>query len=31
MWHVWQMFIGLMPESRRAVEKLGTYIRKTSV
>jgi len=31
MWHVWQMFIGLMPESRRAVEKLGTYIRKTIV
>lgn len=31
MWHVWQMFIGLMPESRRAVEKLGAYIRKTIV
>ena len=26
MWHVWQMFIGLMPESRRAVEKLGRFI-----
>ena len=27
MWHVWQMFIGLMPESRQAVEKLGEFIR----
>jgi monoterpene epsilon-lactone hydrolase len=27
MWHVWQMFIGLMPESRDAVEKLGAFIR----
>jgi len=26
MWHVWQMFIGLMPESRRAVERLGRFI-----
>jgi len=26
MWHVWQMFIGLMPESRRAVERLGSFI-----
>jgi epsilon-lactone hydrolase len=26
MWHVWQMFIGLMPESRQAVEKLGEFI-----
>ncbi len=26
MWHVWQMFIGLMPESRAAVEKLGGFI-----
>ena len=31
MWHVWQMCIGLMPESRRAVEKLGAYIRNTIV
>ena len=31
MWHVWQMFIGLMPESRRAVEKLGAYIRKAII
>lgn len=27
MWHVFQMFIGKMPESRKAVEKIGTYIR----
>ena len=27
MWHVFQMFIGKMPESRRAVEKIGRYIR----
>jgi len=27
MWHVWQMFIGLMPESRRAVDKIGKFIR----
>ena len=26
MWHVWQMFIGLMPESKAAVEKLGAFI-----
>ena len=29
MWHVWQMFIGLMPESRRAVERLGCFIAKS--
>ncbi len=29
MWHVWQMFIGLMPESRQAVEKLGSFIGKS--
>ena len=29
MWHVWQMFIGLMPESRQAVEKLGEFIRNS--
>jgi acetyl esterase/lipase len=28
MWHVFQMFIGKMPESRKAVEKIGTYINK---
>ncbi|MGI9293936.1 MAG: alpha/beta hydrolase, partial [Pseudomonadales bacterium] len=27
MWHVWQMFIGLMPESKAAVNKLGQFIR----
>jgi len=27
MWHVWQMFIGLIPESRRAVDKIGKFIR----
>lgn len=27
MWHVWPMFIGFMPESRRAVEKIGEFIR----
>jgi monoterpene epsilon-lactone hydrolase len=26
MWHVFQVFIGKMPESRRAVEKIGAYI-----
>jgi len=26
MWHVFQMFIGKMPESRKAVEKIGRYI-----
>ena len=29
MWHVWQMFIGLMPESRQAVVKLGEFIRES--
>ena len=28
MWHVFQMFIGKMPESRKAVEKIGQYINK---
>lgn len=27
MWHVWQMFIGLMPESRAAVTKLAAFVR----
>jgi acetyl esterase/lipase len=27
MWHVWQMFVGLMPESRLANIKLGHFIR----
>lgn len=26
MWHVWQMFIGIMPESKAAVQKLGEFI-----
>jgi monoterpene epsilon-lactone hydrolase len=28
MWHVFQMFIGKMPESRAAVKKIGAYIRR---
>jgi acetyl esterase/lipase len=27
MWHVFQLFIGTMPESKRAVRKIGAYIR----
>jgi len=26
MWHVFQMFIGKMPEARRAVDKIGSYL-----
>jgi acetyl esterase/lipase len=26
MWHVFQMFVGKMPESRRAINKIGAYI-----
>lgn len=26
MWHVFQMFIGQMPESRKAIDKIGAYI-----
>ncbi len=26
MWHVFQLFVGKMPESRRAVAKIGAYI-----
>ena len=26
MWHVFQMFVGEMPEARRAVDKIGKYI-----
>jgi len=26
MWHVFQMFVGKMPESRRAIHKIGDYI-----
>lgn len=28
MWHVFQFFIGKMPESRRAIKKIGAYISK---
>lgn len=28
MWHVWQMFVGLMPESRLANIRLGRYVRE---
>jgi len=28
MWHVFQMFIGKMPESRAAVRKIASYIKK---
>jgi monoterpene epsilon-lactone hydrolase len=27
MWHVFQLFIGTMPESKSAVRKIGAYIR----
>ena len=27
MWHVFQFFVGKMPESRRAIDKIGAYIR----
>lgn len=26
MWHDWHMFAGLMPESRRAIERIGSFI-----
>ncbi len=29
MWHVFQLFVGKMPESRRAIVKIGDYIRRT--
>lgn len=28
MWHVFQMFVHLMPESRQAINKIGTYVRQ---
>ncbi len=28
MWHVFQLFVGKMPESRRAIVKIGEYIRQ---
>jgi len=27
MWHVFQLFIGKMPESRRAVRRIGAYLK----
>jgi len=29
MWHVFQAFMNQMPESRRAIQKLGTFIRRS--
>ena len=29
MWHVFQMFLHFMPESRQAVRKIGAYVRTT--
>lgn len=26
MWHVWHTFAGLMPESQRAIERIGCFI-----
>jgi hypothetical protein len=26
MWHVFQLFVGKMPESQAAVDKIGRYI-----
>ena len=26
MWHVFQIFVGKMPEARRAIKQMGTYI-----
>ena len=28
MWHVFQMFVGEMPESRKAIENIGNYIQR---
>jgi len=28
MWHAWHMLVGRIPESRRAIDKIGTFIRK---
>ena len=27
MWHVFQLFVGKMPESKAAIRKIGAYIR----
>jgi acetyl esterase/lipase len=29
LWHVFQLFVGMMPESKAAIAKIGEYIRKT--
>jgi acetyl esterase/lipase len=29
MWHVFQLFVGAMPESRKAIDQIGDYIRHT--
>ena len=28
MWHVWQMLVGRMPESKDAIDKIGAFVRK---
>jgi len=28
MWHVFQLFIGKMPEARRAIHKIGDFVRE---
>jgi acetyl esterase/lipase len=28
MWHVFQFFIGKMPESKRAIRDIGTFFKK---
>ncbi len=28
MWHVWHVFAGLVPESQRAIERIGSFIDK---
>jgi acetyl esterase/lipase len=27
MWHVFQLFVGKMPEAKAAIQKIGTYIK----
>ncbi len=29
MWHVFQLFVGKMPEARKAIRKIGDYLRRT--
>jgi len=31
MWHVFQAFVGKMPESRRAIGNMGSYIRNAVI